>query len=175
MYIPGHLSVAYLLTRGRERAATYAVLLGALAPDLLDKPLRLVGWTPYGRTIGHAALVWLLAWLLWALWRLRAPAPSVWRQRALWFLIGATSHLFADLANDVVAGVLFNAHLFSAWFAYPYRTPDDWPWLVGGAWMRCRMCPTPLEVGVVVLALWAWRRRPLDPEAQPSYQEDTEA
>ena len=68
MNVPGHLAAAYLLARlgaprvDRLRLERLGVLaLGALLPDLIDKPLMWIGATPYGRTVGHSLLLWCLA------------------------------------------------------------------------------------------------------------------
>ena len=71
MFIPGHLAVAHVVARrrGADRVARIGlVALGALLPDLVDKPLMLAGVTPYGRTVGHSLVFWSFATWLWMLW-----------------------------------------------------------------------------------------------------------
>ncbi|MCZ7685642.1 MAG: metal-dependent hydrolase [Sandaracinaceae bacterium] len=69
--VPGHLASAYLLVgRGsapRSVATLAPAWLGALLPDLLDKPAMWSGITPYGRTVGHSLLLWASFLALWLL------------------------------------------------------------------------------------------------------------
>ncbi|WP_071933148.1 metal-dependent hydrolase [Halodesulfurarchaeum formicicum] len=106
----GHLAFAYLTYRGwshlRGRAAiaggTLGVLvLGALAPDLVDKPLA---WTlsilPSGRSLAHSLLT---AGALGAGSVLLLRNPGRRRQAGV-FLFGYVGHIVADAVPDLVAG-----------------------------------------------------------------------
>src|SRR5690606_40262828 len=86
-----------------------AVALGALLPDLIDKPRLWGGLTPYGRTVGHGLLFWGAALALWLLSSRRRGTSAA-------LLVGGFSHLLADLADDLVEGLERTGHVFSAWF-----------------------------------------------------------
>ena len=166
MYIPGHLSVAYLITSRHRTPWSYRVwlaticapcMLGSLTPDLIDKPLHWFGGVIYGRSIGHALVCWLAISIVVALLQRHQPQPL--RRALTWWLLGVWSHLAIDTINDVLAGVLYTRYLFSGWWAWPWRSPDDWEWRIARTWLSpCTRCWTPLEGFVIgfsaVLALW---------------------
>lgn len=166
MYIAGHLSVGYLLAcqGGTARAQITAACLGALLPDLIDKALLFAHLTPYGRSVGHSALVWW-AWALWTHAARHTARDAPGEAWVRWLVIGAMSHLGADLINDLVAGLLYTRFLFSAWYGFPVWTPDDGHCIITQpALISCRDCTTPLELAVIAAALWTlatrWRHPP---------------
>lgn len=100
----GHAAIAYLCWAGTERGgveappndvATIAVVLGALFPDLIDKPLA---WhfavLPTGRSLAHSLLVLFPLVLVVVVVAKRRGRPS-W---GLAFGIGAISHPLVDAA-----------------------------------------------------------------------------
>lgn len=52
MYIFGHIGLSLIVLSLLGLPFIYGIL-GALTPDLIDKPLKIVGITDYGRHIGH--------------------------------------------------------------------------------------------------------------------------
>lgn len=150
MNIPGHLASAYFLARRDVPLA--AVALGALLPDLIDKPMLWGGLTPYGRTVGHGLLFWGAALALWLL-SSRRPGTSA----AL--LVGGFSHLLADLADDLVEGLERTGHVFSAWMGWPVTTPDMVNVQVPHLLEPMRHATTTLELATVAACLWHARFR----------------
>lgn len=84
-----------------EAGAIVAVCAASL-PDLIDKPLWLVGVTPVGRTLGHSLLgVLVIGGGIGAIAR--------WRGRselAIAVLVGYSSHVVADVPWHVFAGTV---------------------------------------------------------------------
>ena len=146
---PGHLAVALLSARymlpkrSGVSARTLAVvtMVGALTPDLIDKPLMWLG---------------LIA-LLWPIKR------SGLKPLLLAWVLGGFSHLIADLADDLIGALLYTPIAWSAWSLWPWFTPDDLQWRAGLALWPCRNCWTPLELLIILWALlsqrvsWGWR------------------
>lgn len=103
----GHVALAYLLFTGWHRvhgrrpsdAATVALGVGALLPDLVDKPLHWwAGLLPTGRTLAHSALVLgAVTALLLAVGR-RRDWPHVRP-----FLAGWWAHLLGDALPTLLA------------------------------------------------------------------------
>lgn len=126
MNLTGHLAVAYLLARRRpvrrlHRLGPLAV--GALLPDAIDKPVMLVGLSPYGRTVGHSLTFWSFAWVfatIAVVGQLRGATPFGL------IVAGGWSHLVTDLVDDLVEGVQYTGYAFSAWAGWPFTTPDMW-------------------------------------------------
>ncbi|HEY8429834.1 MAG TPA: metal-dependent hydrolase [Sandaracinaceae bacterium] len=156
MNAPGHLATAYLLARrgGSPRfALRFASLaLGALLPDLADKPAMWAGATPYGRTVGHSMLVWGALLLLWA-------AFVAWRgteaSRGLGLVVlGGFSHLLVDFADDVAEGLERSGYVFSAWFGWPLTNPDMWNVTSPHLLPRVPFTVTTLEMATVAACLW---------------------
>lgn len=106
---PVHPAVGYLcyaayarLTRGDapDNGPARSAVFGAIAPDLVDKPLWLAGVVDVGRTIGHSLLftgpvlgvLWLVTWR--------------WNRQRLGtaFAIGYLSHPAADVPWHVLSG-----------------------------------------------------------------------
>ena len=108
----GHLAFAYItyrgwgLLQGRRSLAGLAVVflaVGAMAPDLIDKPLA---WTvpllPSGRSLAHSFLtVGVVGVVLHFV--VTDPGP---RKLAGAFYFGAVSHLIADAVPGLLAGDL---------------------------------------------------------------------
>ena len=118
----GHLAVGYLLGR-RRLSVLIPVWVGTFLPDLVDKPLMLVGVTPYGRTVGHSLVLWATFALLFGLaWARRLPQATALGG----LLLGGVGHLLTDLVDDVVAGVERTGYVFSAWAGWPWTNPDMW-------------------------------------------------
>lgn len=122
----GHLAVAYLLARGErtlrgrrlEGAAVLALAVGALAPDLIDKPLA---WTlsilPSGRSLAHSLFVVGAVGVGVAAFE----AGSRRRQLGTWFVVGALSHVLADAIPGLLAGER-EAVYFLNWPLGPHPT-----------------------------------------------------
>ncbi|MBA2662010.1 MAG: metal-dependent hydrolase [Bradymonadaceae bacterium] len=159
MYIPGHLAVGYLVVVAAGGASRGANLIGALVPvwvgvltpDIIDKSIKLVGLSVFGRTVGHSVLSLALIVGMWAML-----ARREWKHASKlgWFVAGVGLHLITDLVNDLVAGVMYTRYLFSAWFSWPYMNPDMAAWQVESVLSPYNFHFTPLEIVTVVLALW---------------------
>jgi len=139
--------------RGRGRAVLAALLIGSLLPDMIDKSLMLVGTTPYGRSIGHSLLFFALLCLIALVFRARRAAA---RDVVAALAFGVCTHLIFDLLADLESGMLLSGRTFSAWFAWPWWTPDDAvvfvePCLAHRTSLR-RMPVTVLEIVSVVVA-----------------------
>jgi hypothetical protein len=148
---PGHLAAAYFLARRARESrlrALAATSAGALLPDLVDKPAMWIGLTPHGRSVGHSLLFWGCALVLaFAAVRRRASIAAL-------VVLGAFSHLVADLADDLAEGFERSGHAFSAWMGWPVTNPDMGyvavPHLLGAA----PHAPTTLELATVAACLW---------------------
>ncbi len=153
---PGHLAVGYLLSRrgGPPRVASRILpaLLGTLVPDLVDKPAMWIGLTPYGRTVGHSAIVWAALSLAWAVafWRRSSAAGTV----AGFVLLGALSHLVIDLVDDIAEGLERSGYVFSAWFGWPFTNPDMWNIRSPHVLEPMAHAVTTLELVTVAACLW---------------------
>lgn len=152
MYLPGHLATAYLLSRRAPPLRLALTALGALLPDLLDTPFLWLGFTPYGRTVGHALLLWCGALALW-LWARRPPMGGA-------VLLGGFSHLVADLANDVNDGFERSGAVFSAWMGWPLTDPEMANVRVLPLLAPMRHMVTTLELATVATCLIIVVRRP---------------
>lgn len=154
MNVPGHLASAYLLVARGETPRSLARLapawLGALLPDLLDKPAMWSGVTPYGRTVGHSLLLWAA---LLALWLLAGRArPRGWASSGL-VLAGGISHLAVDLVDDVAEGLERSGYVFSAWLGWPLTNPDMWSVTSPHALEPMPFAVTALETATVAVCL----------------------
>lgn len=92
MLFPTHLIVGYIFGEATERPSVW-VILGTALPDLIDKPLAIVGITELFHTAGHSAL---------ALVALAVAIKLDPRGIALW--VGWASHLSMDAAQMVLNG-----------------------------------------------------------------------
>lgn len=109
MQPPVHLAVGYCCyaidTRWDRGAApddrtTAAVLVGAALPDLIDKPLWLLGVAGVGRTAGHSLLVAVPLLVGVRLYANRSDRRALGTA----FSIGLCSHLAADVPWHLLAG-----------------------------------------------------------------------
>ena len=153
----GHLAVGYLVARA-DRASLRPVWVGMFLPDLIDKPLLLVGYTPYGRSIGHSLFFWCVMAVLWMV-------AYAWRfTRARTFaalLVGGLSHLAVDLADDAVMGLERSGYAFSAWMGWPWTNPDMWSVRVPKLFAPDSAATTSLELLVLLAcAIVLVRARP---------------
>lgn len=97
------------------------VIVGTFLPDLIDKPLMLAGFTPYGRGVGHSLLFWVTGALLFVI-AYAARHPREPTLRAL--LAGGWAHLATDLVDDLFAGFEHSGFAFSGWAGWPWTNPD---------------------------------------------------
>jgi hypothetical protein len=109
MYFLTHLVAASLLGRWSRLSVPWLVA-GAALPDVVDKPLAMLGVVDLYHTVGHTALLAPLFVVL----ALAAPAG-----RAL--AVGWVSHLFLDAFHIVLNGRAGDA-LFLGW---PLVVPPD--------------------------------------------------
>ena len=109
MYFPTHLAAATLLGRWSRLSVPW-LLAGAALPDLVDKPLALLGVVDLYHTVGHTALLAPLTVTV-------AFASPTGRALAA----GWASHLFLDALHVVINGRPGDA-LFLGW---PLVVPPD--------------------------------------------------
>ncbi|MFC6835766.1 metal-dependent hydrolase [Halomarina ordinaria] len=110
MWFPAHLAVGALLAR-RVRLDTRWCLLGAALPDLVDKPLGVLGVFPAYQTLSHSLLGLALAATL---------ASSV-GGRAL--AAGWLSHLAADCLQLTLNGRAVHAGGMLGWPLTGWENP----------------------------------------------------
>lgn len=102
MWPLGHLAIAYLLYSGSTRwrfadtpegTAMVVLFIGALFPDIVDKPLAwYLGMLPSGRSLAHSLVVLIPLCLgLYVVFKHRGQA-----ELAVAFAIGAISHALVD-------------------------------------------------------------------------------
>jgi hypothetical protein len=143
----GHLAVGYFVGRARG-GAMVAALVGAILPDLIDKPAQLFGLTPYGRSVGHSLIVWSLLWIV------SAPRSTLRSVAILRTAIASASvHLATDLVDDVAEGFERSGFAFSGWFGWPVTDPDMWNLRVPHAFARAEGIPTLLELATIACCL----------------------
>ncbi|MDX1747310.1 MAG: metal-dependent hydrolase [Halobacteriales archaeon] len=102
MLFPTHLVAGYVIGERWDWPLPW-VLLGAAAPDLIDKPLAMAGLVELYQTIGHSLALFATIAAL-------ALLGGVWA--ALW--VGWASHLLLDAVHMVVNGRPGDL-LFLAW------------------------------------------------------------
>lgn len=131
MHIPGHIAFAWASTRrwaglrgpGSYRKHVLApVILGALLPDLIDKPIYLAQLSIYGRTLGHSLLFFGLLCAIAALAQQRKRGEA--RIALSWLAAGTGTHLLLDLIEGLLEGILHGPYIFTSWWLWPYLTPD---------------------------------------------------
>ncbi|GCF13192.1 hypothetical protein Harman_11270 [Haloarcula mannanilytica] len=109
MLFPTHLVAAGLLSRV-TRLSPWWLVVGAALPDVVDKPLGLLGVVDLYHSVGHAALLVVLM------------VPIALSGRAgLATAVGWVSHLLLDALHVVVNGRPGDA-LFLGW---PLTVPPD--------------------------------------------------
>lgn len=106
---PTHLAVGAIIAL-ESRLSVWWLLLGATLPDLVDKPLAMIGLVDLFHTVGHSALLGVIL----------LPAAYVNRS-ALALTVGWLSHLALDAFHVVVNGRPTDA-LFLGW---PVVVPPD--------------------------------------------------
>lgn len=109
MLFATHLVAAYLLGRW-SRLAPLWLVVGAAVPDLVDKPLAMVGAVDTFHTVGHSALLVVVA----------VPVALTGRV-GLSLAAGWASHLLLDALHIVINGRPGDA-LFLGW---PVVAPAD--------------------------------------------------
>lgn len=136
MYPPGHLAFGYLCyslyyhIRWKQPPPGYETLvlaIGTQFPDLVDKPLALLGIFPYSRYVGHSLVtIALLAVLLW----LVTEATPSRRELVAPFTVGAVSHSISDIAPKMLNGKPLGNDF--GWLLWPviggtpsYPSPED--------------------------------------------------
>ncbi|MFB6252696.1 MAG: metal-dependent hydrolase [Halobellus sp.] len=132
----GHLAAALLAatSAGLDRRQAHLCLVGALLPDLIDKPLWRAGVFATGHTIAHSiAVVCAVAALFTMVPQLRVLAPVV---------LGQATHIAGDL---VVAYPKFLRNF--AWPLLPQRPAP------GGSPVRYWITYATSTVGLVELTL----------------------
>ena len=109
MLFPTHLLVAASLRRWSQLSPVW-LAVGAAVPDLLDKPLGMLGVLDLFQTVGHSALTAVV--LLPLAWYSRDGAAVA---------VGWVSHLLLDALHVVINGRPTDA-LFLGW---PLVVPPD--------------------------------------------------
>lgn len=120
MLFPTHLAAAALAGRV-TRLSTAWLVVGAAAPDLIDKPLGMAGVVDLYHSVGHSLLLAVLA------------VPLARRSaRGAALALGWASHLALDAFHVVVNGRPTDA-LFLTW---PVVVPPAPPAIPPGAFAR---------------------------------------
>ncbi|MFB6125756.1 MAG: metal-dependent hydrolase [Halolamina sp.] len=106
----GHLGIVVWLVHWREYTgrAAWLCLLGAFLPDIVDKPLGVLGVVPSLHTVGHSVFVAVVVVAV-------AAAGRRWRPVA----VGWLSHLALDLPLAIPA--------YLNQYVWPLRTPAGGP------------------------------------------------
>lgn len=160
----GHLAIAYLGWVAIERrgvidhhhdSAVLVLALGALFPDLIDKPLAwYVGVLPTGRSLGHSLIVLIpLCVALGFVAKRHDRLP--W---AIAFTIGAISHVLVDAAP-----VLWRDDASARFLMYPVLPVQPYPDAdPPGFWMLLQNSLTEpyfaLEFVLLGIAIIVWSR-----------------
>jgi hypothetical protein len=114
MLFPTHLAAAYVLCRRWELSVPLAVV-GAALPDLIDKPLGILGVVDLYQSIGHSLVVLVAGFAVVFVRREWTP---------LW--IGWASHLLLDAVHMLLNGRPMDL-LFLAWPAIEHTPAVDLP------------------------------------------------
>lgn len=150
MLFPTHLLVAALLGRV-PRLSTQWLVVGAAAPDVIDKPLGMVGVVDLYHSVGHSVVLIPLV-----------VAVALSSTAGLAVAVGWASHLLADAVHVLVNGRP-GALLSLAW---PVATPPDPLAIPPGSFVGYYVGSASfvLEVGLWLLAgvvvLWEFRFLP---------------
>ena len=149
MFFPTHLLVAALLGRA-SRLSTFSLVVGTATPDIVDKPLAMAGVVPLYHSVGHSAVLVVVAVPL-----------ALYSRAGLAAAVGWGLHLLLDAIHVVVNGRPGDA-LFLGW---PFVVPTDPLGLPPGAFFRFYL-GTPsffvevaVWVAVVAVLLRAWTTR----------------
>jgi hypothetical protein len=116
MFLAGHMGIAVFLGRFFRLSPALAAL-GALIPDLIDKPLPYIFGIGYTKFVGHTLLLCALLYILPALANRRAAGASL--------AFGAMSHLVFDFGGVlwfypfVEYGLATNLDTFLYYFQSP--------------------------------------------------------
>lgn len=157
MLILGHAAFSVLTLRAwriRHRAplptATESaiVVLGALLPDLIDKPLAIVDAMEFTRSLGHSLWLPLVVGLFLA-------TPGVASSRVApvirLLLAGLVGHHVCDLVADLESGLLYTGRWFAVWMLWPWVDRDDMSFRVEPALAQDGFL-VPSEMVLVMLA-----------------------
>lgn len=160
MEIVGHLAFGYLACAGPAlakrrpvdiEAALLPALIGALTPDLIDKPLVALEVFSSSRALGHSLLLLGGGWVIWRLLRSRGSGIS---GIAWWWTVGIASHFAGDLFNDVIRGLEGRGYLVTVWFDWPLSMQEllklDYSL---GAEVRVHPTLSSFQIGVFALTL----------------------
>lgn len=136
MFIPGHVGITLFLAYILALSPIYAAI-GVLIPDLLDKPLRILGLAPHSRYIGHTLLGVALSFAL---------AYLITKNRLISFSLsfGYFLHLLEDLP------------FFIPWF-YPFV---DYTFPTGAFKFQYTLFAFIFDAIGVALVLYLYRTKP---------------
>ena len=167
MYLPGHLAAGFLAVGARSlmtgrtmdvRRQLWPALVGALTPDIIDKPLDVVGITAYSRGPGHSVFLLMGLWLWWRGLRRRG---SRWATPVGWWIVGIGTHLGVDLINDMMRGLEQRGFFYAGWPFWPLSDYGSHRilWEIGKH-IQVHRTFSSLEVGTMAAAVavgWAMR------------------
>jgi membrane-bound metal-dependent hydrolase YbcI (DUF457 family) len=159
MWPPGHVAVAYVclsvysrLSRREPPAGPHLpwLVVGALAPDLVDKPLAWsLGVLPGGRTLAHSLLGAVVV-----VWLARRTSARLESQVGLVFGVGYLSHLLGDTVLLAAQGDLSRT-TFLLWPLVPAPADGTEPVLVSKlSELTIATLGPELVVGTAVVVLW---------------------
>jgi len=166
--IPGHLAAGVLAVafttpahrRPHPGMELGPVLLGALTPDLIDKPLQLLGVFVDGRSVGHSLVFLALAGIVWGASGCR---NARWARPVGMWALGIATHFVADFVDGLVRRLIWGAITLRSWFAWPFSTRRGYTVAVM-EWHPFELVwITPLEIATIAAAAWVmlrWRKRP---------------
>jgi hypothetical protein len=149
MLFATHLLAAVLLGRRWGLSPAWLVA-GAALPDVVDKPLAMTGVVDLYHTVGHSALLVVLA----------VPAAVAGR-RGLAAAVGWGSHLALDAFHVVINGRPGDA-VFLVWPLVTPATPLKLPpgqFFVYYLWTPSFFVEVGMWVVAGAMAVVAWRRR----------------
>ena len=160
----GHMAFGWFVVdgcRGRIARSGLFGVLGALAPDLLDKTARALRITHGSRWLGHGLFAWALVWCLWGLLRKKRSRSA---QPLGWFALGGTSHIATDLISDLLIGVCETGVFLTAWPLSPFLESVQFQVLSAGPPILCGISHHVFEIAVslivvVTLLVQATRQR----------------
>ena len=144
MYAPGHVAAAVMATS--DRAYVWWAIAGAVAPDVLDKPISWVAGG-FSRSVGHSVLVWL---------GLAVAAAATRSSRARAVALGVCTHLLVDAVDDVFYGLFATGQVASSWMMWPVARPDAWAVTLAAPVLDAPYAPWLVEGVVVALAVAGW-------------------